>query len=416
MPIRPHVLLPCLLALAPLMLAPRVSRAEEPATADLPRQVAANPPALADVFVPQTDGFVAIRIPSVVVSRHGVVIAFAEGRAANSDQAKNKIIMKRSLDGGQSWSPRSIIARRGAAPLNNPCALVERESGRILLMFQSYPPNLGEGSDKIEPGHVGDFIVRNWLITSDDEGQSWSPPRDITSQTKRPTRITTIASGPGLGIQLRHGPHAGRILFPLNEGPYGAWNIYAVWSDDGGETWNMGEVAPGGLADTKQGKPASTVNEAQFVELEDGEIRFNVRRWSGKPLRKTSVSHDGGATWSKVEDIAELMDPSCMGSVLRYTDPTDGRKSRLLYSGPQSARRENGAIFVSYDEGATWPTKRVLCPGSFGYSCLVALPDGSLGCLYEADGARRIVFARFTLGWLTASSDAFEAARRRSAP
>ena len=112
-----------------------------------------------------------------------------------------------------------------------------------------------------------------------------------------------------------------------------------------------------------------------------------------------------GVTWSKVEDAPELLDPGCMGSVLRYTDPAGGGKSRILYAGPQSTRRENGTVFVSYDEGKTWPTKRVLCEKSFAYSCLTALPDGTIGCLYEAEGAGKIVFARFTLDWLTRGED-----------
>jgi sialidase-1 len=195
---------------------------------------------------------------------------------------------------------------------------------------------------------------------------------------------------------------------PFNEGPFGMWNIYAAYSDDQGATWHMGDPAPGGIVKDGKGNPVSTVNEAQFVELSNGSVRFNVRRWAGKAVRKTCVSTDGGVTWSNVEDAPELIDPSCMASILRYTDPADGAKSRLLYSGPQSTKRENGTVFVSYDEGKTWPVKRVLCPGAFAYSCLTALPDGTIGCLYEAEGTQKVVFARFTLDWLTEGADQLE--------
>lgn len=356
-------------------------------------------PDVADVFVPKTDGFVSIRIPSVVVSKKGAVLAFAEGRAADADQAKNKIVLKRSTDGGKSWGKVVVIAEDGDKPHNNPCAVVERESGQVLLVYQTYPTGISERSGKLKTGHDGEEIVRNWLITSDDDGVTWSKPRDITKETKREKVVTTLASGPGIGIQLRHGKHAGRILVPFNEGPFGVWNVYAAYSDDGGKTWQMGDAAPGGLIDGK-GKPSSTVNEAQFVELKDGAIRFNVRRWSGKAVRKTCVSDDGGKTWSKVEDVSEQLDPGCQGSILRLTDPADGGKSRILYSGPQSTKRENGTVFVSYDEGKTWPTKRVLETGSFAYSCLTPLPGGAVGCLYEAEGTKKVVFARFTLDWL----------------
>lgn len=362
-------------------------------------------PDLSDVFVPKTDGFKSIRIPSVVVTKSGTVLAFAEGRAANADQAKNKIILKRSSDGGKTWGKVAVVASDGDRALNNPCAVIARPSGRVLLMYQSYPAGVGERSGKIQPGYEGDSVVRNWLITSSDDGATWSKPRDVSRETKREKKVTTIAGGPGIGIQLRHGKDAGRILVPFNEGPFGIWNIYAVYSDDAGKTWTMGNAAPGGLADNPKGGQTSTVNEAQFVELNDGSIRFNVRRWAGKAVRKTCVSTDGGETWSKVEDVPELRDPGCMGSIFRYSDPADGQKSRLLYSGPQSTKRENGTVFLSVDEGKTWPVSRVLCKGQFAYSCLTSLPDGTIGCLYEAEGTSRIVFARFTLDWLTRGQD-----------
>lgn len=370
----------------------------------LPTPVLASDPEVTDVFTPRQDGFASVRIPAVVVTKQGTLLAFAEGRAQDTDQAKNKIVLKRSSDGGKSWGKLVVVAEDGAKSLNNPCAVVEHENGRVLLMYQSYPAGVGERSGKIQPGHVGELIVRNWIISSDDDGATWTKARDITSETKREKVVTTIASGPGIGIQLRHGRHAGRILMPFNEGPFGLWNIYAVYSDDRGKTWAMGSVAPGGLIDAK-GKQTSTVNEAQFVELKDGSIRYNVRRWSGKPVRKTCVSTDGGLAWSKVEDVPDLADSGCMASVLRYTDPADGGRSRILFSGPQSTRRENGTIFISYDDGKTWPIKRVLCNRSFAYSCLTALPDGTIGCLYEADGTKKIVFARFTLEWLTGGKD-----------
>lgn len=378
----------------------------------LPVRVFAGDPETADVFVPKTDGFKSIRIPAVVVSKKGTVLAFAEGRAANADQAKNRLVLKRSPDGGRTWGKVAIIAEDGNKSLNNPCVVVERESGTVLLVYQSYPAGVGERSGKIQPGHDGEMVVRNWLITSEDDGTTWSKPRDITKETKREKAVTTLASGPGIGIQLRHGKCAGRLLIPFNEGPFGVWNIYAVYSDDKGKTWQMGEVAPGGLVDAGKGKRASAVNEAQFVELQDGSIRFNVRRWAGKAVRKTCVSDDGGAAWSKVEDVPQLADPSCMASIFRFTDPSDGGKSRILFSGPQSSKRENGTVFVSYDEGKTWPVKRVLCKNAFAYSCLTTLPDGTIGCLYEAEGTSKIVFARFTLDWLTEGKDRLEKKER----
>lgn len=360
----------------------------------------ADPPNEVHVFVPKEDGFASIRIPSIAVSTKGTLLAFAEGRAADADQAKNKIILKRSLDGGDTWGKVSIIAEDGDKALNNPCVVVERESGAILLMYQSYPAGLSERSGQIMAGYDGDAVVRNWLITSSDDGQTWSIPKELTRSTKRERGVTTIASGPGIGIQLIRGPHAGRILFPMNEGPFGLWNIYAVYSDNKGETWQMGENVPQGIITTEDGKRISTVNEAQFAELDDGSVRFNVRRWAGKPVRKSAVSGDGGRTWSKVEDAEELIDPGCMGSILRYEQEGALKSGLLLYSGPQSKGRERGTLSISYDNGKTWPTKKVIQPGPFAYSCLAQLPDGAVGCLYEADNTRRISLLRIDLRWV----------------
>ncbi len=362
-------------------------------------------PQFSDVFVAGKDGFPAIRIPSVVVAKSGTVLAFAEGRnAPHADQAANKIILRRSADGGITWGKMQIIADDGANSLNNPTSLVVQNSGRVLLMYQRIPAHLKESSQQIETGYEGTNIYRNFLIWSDDDGATWSKPLDVTRSTKRPTGATTIASGPGIGIQLTRGSHKGRIIFPFNEGPFWRWNNFAVFSDDRGATWRYGDNVPGAIIFDSKGRPRSQVNEVQMVELADGSVCLNSRQFAGAKVRKTAVSHDGGLTWSPIEDVPELRDPSCMGSIFRLTFPGDAVKSRILYSGPDSSKRENGTIHVSYDEGKTWPVKKVLYPGSFAYSVLTKLPDGSIGCLFETDNTDRMVFARFALSWLESKS------------
>jgi sialidase-1 len=220
--------------------------------------------------------------------------------------------------------------------------------------------------------------------------------------------VTIVASGPGIGIQLRNGPHAGRLIIPFNEGPFGHWNVLSVYSDDRGRTWKLGQPAPGCRVPDGKGGEISLVNEVQMVELADGTVMLNSRKWGGKAVRKIAVSKDGGETWSKIEEDVALRDPGCMASIFRYSFPGNGAQSRILYSGPDSAKRDNGTVYLSSDEGKTWPVKKVLFPGSFAYSVLTALPDGTLGCLFETDDANRIVFARFTLDWLTSPPPAWK--------
>jgi len=129
-------------------------------------------------------------------------------------------------------------------------------------------------------------------------------------------------------------------------------------------------------------------------------VRLNSRQFAGAKVRKTAVSRDGGVTWSPVEDVPALRDPSCNAGVLRYSFDDGAGRGIILYSGPDSTKRDTGTVHLSRDDGATWPVKRVLWPGSFAYSVLTKLPDGTVGCLFETDSANRIVFARFPLAWL----------------
>ena len=354
----------------------------------------AGEPQFSDVFVGGSDGYPAYRIPSVVVSKKGTVLAFAEARQKLADQAQNDIVLKRSTDGGATWGALQLLHDDGANSLNNPTALVA-ESGRIFMIYQRIPAHLTEHSkDKIATGYDGPDVYRTLLVTSDDDGATWSAPLDVTRGTKRPALANTIASGPGIGIQLTRGPHKGRLIIPFNEGPYGKWNNYAALSDDGGATWRCGENVPGAMLGER-----SQINEVQVVEMSDGGVRLNSRQFAGAKVRKTSVSRDGGETWSPVKDAPALRDPSCMASILRYS--FDDKKGRILYSGPDSARRDTGTVYLSADDGVTWPVKRLLWPGGFAYSVLTRLADGQVGCLFEADNYRRIVLARFPVGWVS---------------
>jgi sialidase-1 len=359
---------------------------------------AAAEPQFTDVFVAGKDQFPSIRIPSVVVTEKGAVLAFAEGRAVATDQANNKIILKRSTDGGKTWGALQVIADDGKNCLNNPCAVVDEKNGRVILMFQSYPFGFSERDGNILPGLDGPAIVRNYVIMSDDDGATWSKMVDVTRTTKHAERVTIFAGGPGIGIQLKRGAYAGRIIIPFNEGPFNRWNVLAVFSDDGGNNWKLGAPAPGCCVTNADGKIDSLVNEVQMVELSDGSVMLNSRKWGGKPLRKIATSHDGGMTWSPIAEEPALRDPGCMASTFS-AESLDG-KNVLIYSGPDSAKRENGTIHMSRDDGQTWPVQKVLFPGSFAYSVLTQLPNGDIGCLFETDGANRIVFARFPLAWL----------------
>lgn len=337
------------------------------------------------VFASGDGGFPEIRIPSLTYTAKGTILALAEGRdGSGSDQQHNQIVLRRSHDRGATWDKLQVVAAPPNGAYNNPCTVQDRRNGRVLVMFQHYPGGHKEADGTLKPGHSGPDVVTSWVVASDDEGKTWTRPQDITAQVKRPTVATTLCSGPGVGIQLTKGRHRGRLVVPFNQGPFYQWQVYAAYSDDGGRSWKCGADVPGAIVDTG-GKRRSQVNEVQCVERGDGSLLMVSRQFAGNQCRRAAVSKDGGETWSPVYEIPELTDPSCMGSVLRLGD-------RILYSGPDAKDRRNGTVWVSRDQGKTWPTKRVVEPGAFAYSVLADLGHGQVGCLYETDDYRRIVF------------------------
>ncbi len=322
------------------------------------------------VFKGGQEGFPTYRIPSLLSTNKGTLLAICEGRASIKDQSSNKLVLKRSHDEGTTWSQLDVIANAGNDSLNNPCLVQDQTSGRILLHYQRYPHPLSEHG--VKPGIEGEEVCHCYQIVSDDDGKSWSQPEDITRRVKRPSKVTSMASGPGIGIQLTRGAHRGRILIPFNQGPYGKWKIYVIYSDDGGASWEMGNIARG------------KGNEVQVVELGNGDVMLNARNVWGNLHRVVGISHDQGLTWDRLYTDKTLVEPHCMASLLRYAFGTETEKSVILFANPASKKdRTNGTLRVSYDEGRTWPVAHVIHLGRFAYSSLARLPSGVVGCLYE---------------------------------
>ena len=340
-----------------------------------------------DVFIGGKEGYPIYRIPSVISTLDETLLAFCEGRSALSDHAQNDIVMKRSFNGGKTWEPLQIIAEDGKNCLSNPTVVQVRESGRILLMYQKYPYGFHER--EVVPGYKGDRICRSFLIYSDDDGSTWTIPREITRQVKRKKTATSIACGPGIGIQIKNGKYKKRIIIPFNQGPYGDWQVYTVYSDDGGDKWKMGKIAPRDLE--------GMGNEVQVVELNNGHLMLNSRSANGNKQRKFAFSNDGGETWSSLSDDEELIEPQCQASILRFSFPGKDKKSRILFTNPAStSERTHGTIRISYDEGKTWPVNKLIYKGSFAYSCLTKIDNKTIGLLYEADNYSKIRFANKT--------------------
>lgn len=341
------------------------------------------------VFEAGEDGYPCCRIPSTVVTRDGTVLAFCEGRQSRNDHAQNDIVVKRSSDGGRTWGSALVVADEGTASLNDPSVVVDQRTGRIVLHYARFAQ--GYHTDKAVPGYTDPHSSRNMVTFSEDDGETWAPPMDITRVVKRAdVRCAVVTCG--VGIQLRREPRAGRLVHAVYQfGGAIDREAYVCYSDDEGASWAMGE-----LAAVTDGDRAA---EPQVVELADGRIMLNARTRSRR--RKVALSSDAGATFSTLKSDQALVEPGCQASILRYGDPLDGEESRILFSNSASEEeRVNGTVRLSLDEGESWPVSRTLEAGSFAYSCLTVLPDKTIGCLYESDEYRTITFARFSLEWL----------------
>jgi len=352
---------------------------------------------LLDVFVSGTQGYHTYRIPALLVTREGTLLAFCEGRKnSRSDAGDIDLLVRRSTDKGRTWEPQRIVWDDGANTCGNPCPVVDQTTGVIWLPMTW---NHGQDTESTIKQNTGRDTRRVFLTHSEDDGRTWAKPRDITAEAKRP-EWRWYATGPGVGIQLTRGPAQGRLLIPcdhslvLPDDPDG-YNSHLIYSDDHGATWRLGGVI----------RPA--VNECQAVELTDGTLLMNMRNYDrSQSTRAIATSTDGGLTWSAIGYDPALVEPICQASFLRYTGQTAEDRSRLLFSNPahpEPGRRRDMTVRMSEDEGRTWPVSRVLWPGPAAYSCLAVLPDGTIACLFE--GGRespyeRIILGAFSRDWL----------------
>ncbi len=349
-----------------------------------------------DVFVAGQDGYHTYRIPGIVTTKAGTVLAFCEGRKnSRSDSGEIDMLVKRSADGGKTWGAQQLVWSDSTNTCGNPAPVVDPTTGIVWLLM-----TWNDGADKEDA--IGYRKARDtrriFVVQSKDDGVTWTKPKEITSSVKKPD-WGWYATGPVNGIQLTRGAHPGRLVIPANHSSLTTSTqmvsrSHVIYSDDHGQTWQIG-----GLEDEK-------TNESTVVELADGSLLHNMRSYFGKNKRAVARSKDAGLTWSKVTLDETLIEPVCQASILRYAWPEAGQPGVILFSNPASTKREKMTVRLSRDDGTTWPVSRTINAGPSAYSCLVVLPDRTVGCLYEG-GAKtpyeRITLARFPLGWLEAS-------------
>ena len=326
------------------------------------------------VFSTGEGGYTYFRIPSLVCTSRGTLLAFCEGRYSPADSGNIDIVEKISTDAGHTWSPLQLVYRKGAGctdDIGNPCAMVDTDTGTIWLAFC-------RNNEQV------------YMTSSADEGQTWLSPVEITAAVTMPN-WTLYATGPGIGTHVDFGPYQGRLIIPCyHTATNGQTSSHVFYSDDHGTTWKLGGSVLGGC-------------ECSVALLNDGRLLLNARVMSkaDEPVHYGAYSADGGATWTPLFPLADLQDPGCEGCMLRDTDMVPGT---LLFSNPDnSIVRDMLTVKISYDDGESWQVLGLVFAGPSEYSCLAVLPDGQPGILFEGWNSGTI-YQYINFGTLTVPS------------
>jgi sialidase-1 len=300
------------------------------------------------LFKNHKEGYNMYRIPTIVITKGGKLLAFCEGRNNLFDGGDIDLVMKTSTDSGKTWGPLKVIWNDGKNTCGNPVPIVDALTGDVVLVASL-------NNQKVV------------VLRSIDEGQTWGMPQDITAAVKS-TNWDWYATGPVHGIQLQDSAYKNRMVVPCNHTIQGQGKHIAhiIYSDDAGKSWQVGGAVPDDKTD-----------ECTAVELDNGNLLLNMRNNGGEHCRKTSISTDGGQTWGNVICTTTLPEPVCQGAMLRY------KKGLFLFTNPAHSRKRKNLSLYTSTNGINWVLRTVICRGKSAYSDMVALPNGKLLCIYE---------------------------------
>ena len=325
------------------------------------------------IFKSGSEGYNTFRIPSIITTDSGVVLAFAEGRKnSSSDSGDIDLVLKRSTDGGKTWSDLIVIRDDSTNVCGNPSPVIDRKTGKIFLLSTW---NRGDDTESEIINMTSVDTRRVYVMNSIDEGLSWSKPIEITDKVKKPN-WTWYATGPVHGIQIREGSKKGRMIIPCDHIEANTKKYYShiIYSDDGGSSWNIGGTTP-----------QDQVNECSVAEIGKGKLILNMRNYDRTQMnRKISISNDYGESWGDIYDDKALVEPICQASILRYSFKGYGRNDLLFINPADKNKRLNMTLRLSNDLGRTWKGEFLLHEGPSAYSDITKLRNGNVGCLFEA--------------------------------
>jgi sialidase-1 len=386
------------------------------------------------VFRGNQGGYRGYRIPALVRTAKGTLVLSPDARNSRTDWGWIDLVLSRSTDGGQTWSAQQTISRwDGPPPVNangdHLRKFGDKNDGKRSSLTFNNQTLIPDADGRVHLIYFVEYHRAMYRVSTDD-ASTWSDPVEITASAFEPFRKDypwrAIITGPGAGIQLSRGAHKGRLIAPASlicgDGTGKAPGddhrpsvVATIYSDDGGKTWLPGQIS------AWNNRPLVNPGESILVELSDGSVMQNIRSESPEHRRAFTVSPDGISKWSPVRWCQDIWEPVCHAGLTSMAG-APGQEHILLFSNPDSEHRlhpkqdwcksfdfrarENLSVRASFDDGKTWPLKRVIEPGASGYSALVTTPDGTIYCAFEhgldvldPDGVGICVVA-FNLAWI----------------
>ena len=373
-----------------------------------------------DLFKAGEGGYKLYHIPGILVTAKGSILAWAEARKKGGDWDQIDILLRRSTDDGKTWSDPASIAKVSGPKEKNPFSLGLKSVDPNDVTYNN-PVLIADKDGTVHMLFCLEYM-RCYYQRSTDDGLTWSEPTEITAAFepfRKHYAWKVLATGPDHGIQLRNG----RLIVPvwLSTGTGGNAHrpsvTATIYSDDQGKTWHASEIA---VPCTEEW---INPNETTAIELADGSVMLNVRSESKAHRRLITTSKDGATGWSTPRFDEALLEPICMGSLVRLSKKPESDKNRILFSNPHNLTRADGkekpgknydrrnvSVKLSYDEGQTWPVNKSIEPSWSAYSDIGVSQAGTILCFYgrgekSSFAGDRLTLARFNLEWLTDGKD-----------
>lgn len=350
------------------------------------------------------------REPVTVKTNSGRVVVgvHAGNRLSWPERSGQDLVVRYSDDQGKTWSPLIVAAEHGNFSCQSHGLVYDAKKNRLLFLYVTYNWDYssikGRGynatKDIYQKLHDEKKPAMNaYMVHSDDEGKTWSPPRDITAMVGGDAHF-----GASEGRQLTVGKHAGRLILAggdeRNMTPSGKVinkNIGAWMSDDHGKTWKFSEIS---TPEIKKAKGMNVSCEARVTELPDGVLHYNGRIANGSKARLTAASHDGGKTWQDIKFEKALASSKANASMITLKDKKGELTDELWLTVPKG-KLNNCTLFISENGGKSWAKKTQLVSGRhIKYSAIVQLDTDTVGFFYEINHYKDIYYKQLSISEL----------------